>query len=59
MVWAEPHVDEAAEHMRRMVHDEQWRKKLIEHGKRTAECYSVENIGRMMRDRLDVLQLSK
>lgn len=59
MVWAEPHVDEAAEHMRRMVHDEQWRKKLIEHGKRTAECYSVKNIGRMMSDRLDMLQLSK
>ena len=58
LVWAEPDVAEAAEHMRRMVIDAQWREKLIANGKFTAEkCFSVANISKIARDRLEFLKL--
>jgi len=58
LVWAEPDVTEAAEHMRRMVADAQWREKLIANGKFTAEkCFSVANISKIARERLEFLKL--
>jgi len=58
LVWAEPDVIEAAEHMRRMVTDAKWRDKLIANGKFTAEkCFSVANISKIARDRLEFLKL--
>ncbi len=58
LVWADPDVNEAAEHMRRMVVDKEWREKLITNGKYTAhECYNVTAISRVMRNRLEFLKL--
>lgn len=58
LVWADPDVDEAAEHMRRMVADKEWREKLIINGKYTAnECYNVTTISKVMRNRLEFLKL--
>jgi glycosyltransferase involved in cell wall biosynthesis len=58
LVWADPDVNEAAAHMRRMVADKEWREKLITNGKYTAnECYNVTTISRAMRKRLEFLKL--
>ncbi len=58
LVWAEPDLNEAAEQMRRMVTDAQWREKLIANGKHTAiECYNATTIGKIIRDRLEYLKL--
>ena len=58
LVWAEPDVNEAAAHMRRMVTDAEWRENLITNGKHTAiECYNATSISKVLRDRLQVLQL--
>jgi len=57
LVWAEPDVSEAAEHMRRMVTDTQWREKLIANGKYTADdCYNVTCISKIIRSRLELLK---
>lgn len=56
IMWAEADTDCAAEHMRRLVSDSVWRKKLIVNGRYTAdECYTQNVIGKIMRDRLDFL----
>jgi glycosyltransferase involved in cell wall biosynthesis len=58
LVWADPDVNEAAKHMRRMVADEEWRKKLITNGKYTVnERYNVTTISKVMRNRLEFLKL--
>ncbi len=58
LVWADPDIDEAADHMRRMVADKEWREKLITNGKDTAnEFYSVATISKVMRNRLELLNL--
>ncbi len=59
LVWADPDINEAADHMRRMVADKEWREKLITNGKYTAsECYNVTTISKVMRNRLDFLRLT-
>ena len=58
LVWADPDIDEAAAHMRRMVSDQVWRKKLIAEGKYSAnKNYNPANIGRIVHDRLKFLEL--
>jgi len=58
-VWAEPDIEEAAAHMRRMVYDELWRKNLIMNGKYTSdECYNVINISKIMRKRFEILGMT-
>jgi glycosyltransferase involved in cell wall biosynthesis len=58
LVWADPDIDEAAAHMRRMVSDKAWREKLIANGKYTAdECFNVTTIGKIMHDRVEFLKL--
>jgi len=58
LVWAEPDVNEAAEHMRRMVADKEWREKVEGNGRYTAnECYNVTNISKIIRNRLEFLKL--
>jgi len=58
LVWADPDVNEAAEHMRRMVADKEWREKLIANGKYTAnERYNAAAISKIMRNRLEFLKL--
>ena len=59
-VWADPDIDEAAAHMRRMVSDKDWREKFINNGKYTAdECFNATVIGKIIRDRLEFLKLIK
>jgi glycosyltransferase involved in cell wall biosynthesis len=59
LVWADPDISEASAHMRRMVSDKAWRDKLIKNGKYTAdECYNATNVGKIMRDRLEFLNLT-
>lgn len=56
MMWAEADVDEAAELMRRMVSDKSWRDKLISHGYDSVNhAYGADTIGKIMRDRLELL----
>lgn len=58
LMWADPDIDEAAAHMRRMVSDQKWRESLITHGSYTAnECFSAKSIGQIMADRLVFLKL--
>lgn len=58
LVWAEPDVGEAADHMHRMVEDKQWREKLIANGEyMTNECYNETIIGDLIRKRLEILKL--
>jgi len=58
LVWADPDINEAAEHMRRMVADKAWREKLIANGKYTAnECYNVTTISKVIRNRLEFLKM--
>lgn len=58
LVWANPDIDEAAAHMRRMVSDQVWRKKLIAEGKHTVnECFNPENVSRIVHNRLKFLEL--
>lgn len=58
LVWANPDIDEAAEHMRRMVSDHVWRRKLITNGKYTADKYfNPENISKTVYNRLKFLEL--
>ena len=58
LVWADPDIDEAADYMRRMVVDKEWRERLITNGKQTAnELYNVATISKIMRDRLELLNL--
>ncbi|MFH0976554.1 MAG: glycosyltransferase family 4 protein [Spirochaetota bacterium] len=58
LVWADPDIDEAAAHMRRLVSDKSWREKLIANGKYTAdECYNVTTVGKIIRNRLEFLKL--
>ena len=59
LVWADPDIDEAAAHMRRMVSDKSWREKLITNGKYTADkCYNITTVGKIIRNRLDFLKLA-
>lgn len=59
LVWADPDIDEAAAHMRRMVSDKSWREKLIANGKYTADkCFDVKTVGKIIRNRLDFLNLT-
>lgn len=56
LMWAEADVDEAAELMRRMASDKVWREKLITNGRYTADqCYDAKTMGKIMRDRLELL----
>lgn len=58
LVWADPDIDEAAAHMRRMVSDKSWREKLIANGKYTADkCYNVTTVSKIIRSRLGFLKL--
>ena len=58
LVWADPDVNEASAHMRRMISDQAWRESLIANGKYTAEsCYGVANISKIMRNRLERLKM--
>jgi glycosyltransferase involved in cell wall biosynthesis len=59
LVWADADIDEAAEYMRRMVTDKNWREKLIANGLYTAdECYNAASIGKIIRNRLEFLKLT-
>lgn len=58
LVWAEPDIEEAAAHMRRMVSDKDWRIKLIANGKHTAnERFNITTISKIVHDRLEFLKL--
>jgi glycosyltransferase involved in cell wall biosynthesis len=58
LVWADPDIDEAAAHMRRIVSDNDWREKLITNGIYTAnERFNVKTMSTIMRDRLKLLGL--
>ncbi len=58
LVWADPDIDEAAMHMRRIVSDKDWREKLIANGIYTAnECFNMKTMSKIMRDRLELLEL--
>lgn len=58
LVWANPNIDEAVTHMRRMISDKVWREKLIAEGKYTANKYfNPESISRIVHDRLKFLEL--
>jgi glycosyltransferase involved in cell wall biosynthesis len=58
LVWADPDIDEAAAHMRRIVSDKDWREKLIANGIYTAnECFNVKTMSKIMRDRLEFLEM--
>lgn len=58
LLWANPDIDEAAMHMRRMTSDQTWREKLIAEGKYTADKYfNPKNISKIVHDRLKFLEL--
>jgi len=57
-VWADPDVDEAAAHMRRLVSDNAWRESLIKNGKYTAdEYFNTTATAKLIRNRLEFLKL--
>jgi glycosyltransferase involved in cell wall biosynthesis len=57
-VWADPDIDEAAAHMRRLVFDKAWRESLIMNGKHTADkCLNTIITGKIIRERLEFLKL--
>jgi glycosyltransferase involved in cell wall biosynthesis len=57
-VWADPDIDEAAAHMRRLVSDNAWRDSLIKNGKHTADVYfNTDSTGKLIRNRLEFLKL--
>jgi len=56
-VWADPDVDEAAAHMRRLVSDKAWRESIIMNGKHTADvCFNTNATGKLIRDRLEFIK---
>lgn len=58
LVWADPDIEEAAEHMRRMVSDHVWRKKLIVNGKSTInKHFNSASICKIVANRLKFLEL--
>jgi glycosyltransferase involved in cell wall biosynthesis len=57
-VWADPDIDEAAAHMRRLVNDNAWRESLIKNGKDTADSYfNTTATAKLIRKRLEFLKL--
>jgi len=56
-VWADPDIDEAAAHMRRLVSDKAWRESLIKNGKHTADIFNTDATGKLIRNRLEFLKL--
>jgi len=58
LVWAEPDIDEAASHMRRMVNDKLWREKLILNGKLTvSEYFNKTVMSNNIKNRLKFLKV--
>lgn len=59
IMWAEADTDCAAMRMRRLVEDEDWRKSLIINGQYTTDkLYTQDAVGKIMRDRLDLIRLN-
>jgi glycosyltransferase involved in cell wall biosynthesis len=57
-VWADPDIDEAAAHMRRLVSDKTWRESLIMNGKHTADVhFNTTATSTLIRNRLEFLKL--
>jgi len=57
-VWADPDIDEAAAHMKRLVSDNAWRESLIKNGKYTAdEYFNTTATAKLIRNRLEFLRL--
>jgi len=56
-VWAEANIEEAAEHMKRLVSDAKWREELINNGKKVKEKLNENVMGNTMRKRLENIGL--
>jgi len=56
-VWAEPDIDEAARHMKRLVSDTKWREELIANGKTVKELFNANVMGNTIRKRLEDIHL--
>jgi len=57
-VWADPDIEEAADHMRRLVSDREWREELISNAKETVETsFNAQVMGNTIRERLQILNL--
>jgi len=56
-VWAEPNIEEAAEHMKRLVSDTKWREELINNGMKVKEKLNANVMGSTVRRRLENIGL--